>query len=325
MGSGCSRCCCCPRESPSDPRVAPARKGGAKETLLKDADAVIVEVQPETGPVHRAVSLKYLLDFTLARHGTLCSWEAREYMPATGVPGSTHVTADTLAKHRKVRLESPRERVPTTVSYTSIPFEEMYTTDIVECVVRSIAREKHQAFATAQMPAGSFGTPTYFISHAWGSPFVDLVESIDANLAGAAGDDTFLWLDIFAINQDDSGGLFSAMEELDDGKTLARVIELSRATKVIMDNATVAPLSRLWCLYEIGSCPQHKLQLVTHGFSERDISQHFQCINAETAQCFSEADKIMIRGEIVRKYGSLANFTNELRLRSGLFLLLHRN
>ena len=52
--------------------------------------------------------------------------------------------------------------------------------------------------------------------------------------------------DIFAINQDDSGGKSSAMDELDDGKTLARVIELSRSTLVVVDRERAAPFGRLW-------------------------------------------------------------------------------
>lgn len=50
------------------------------------------------------------------------------------------------------------------------------------------------------------GAPTYFISHAWGSIFVDLVKSVTWALAGAAQADTYVWLDIFAINQDDTYG-----------------------------------------------------------------------------------------------------------------------
>ena len=57
----------------------------------------------------------------------------------------------------------------------------------------------------------------------------------------------FVEQDIFAINQDDSGGTFSAMDELDAGKTLARVIELSRSTLVVLDRERAAPLARLWC------------------------------------------------------------------------------
>ncbi|XRB11979.1 EF-hand domain-containing protein [Pseudoscourfieldia marina] len=191
----------------------------------------------------------------------------------------------------------------------------MYTTDIVECFVRSLARTEHKSYAQAKnLPVG---TPTYFISHAWSSRFVDLVESVTSALAGAAKNDTFVWLDIFAINQDDTGGVFSAMAELDDGRTLAGTIATSRATLVVLDKDRVIPLTRLWCLYEIGSTPPQKLQLVTHGFSEKDVSQHIRSIDAETALCFSPADKEMIHGEITGKFGfaSMKHFTEELKLR----------
>ena len=85
----------------------------------------------------------------------------------------------------------------------------------------------------------------------WDSLFVELVDSLAAHLEGAAQDETFPWLDIFAINQDDTGGRFSAMAELDDGRTLAQVIELSRATLVVLDKDRVAPFARL---YENACC-----------------------------------------------------------------------
>eukprot|EP01048_Picozoa_sp_COSAG05_P030046 COSAG05_NODE_10223_length_577_cov_0.857741_2_plen_37_part_01 len=37
---------------------------------------------------------------------------------------------------------------------------------------------------------------------------MELVDSLAAYLEGAAQDETFPWLDIFAINQDDTGGQF---------------------------------------------------------------------------------------------------------------------
>ena len=144
---------------------------------------------------------------------------------------------------------------------------------------------------------------------------MDLVDSLAAYLEGAAQDETFPWLDIFAINQDDSGGQFSAMKELDDGATLKQVIELSQATLVVLDKDRVAPLARLWCLYEIGFTPPSKLQLLTHGFTEKDISQHIWKINAGGALCFSDQDRQMIQASIIRKFGSLDQFTTELRLR----------
>ena len=42
------------------------------------------------------------------------------------------------------------------------------------------------------------------------------MKSVTGALAGAAQADTYVWLDIFAINQDDTGGVFSAMAELDE-------------------------------------------------------------------------------------------------------------
>ena len=112
---------------------------------------------------------------------------------------------------------------------------------------RPATREHHSSFALAHIDAVCLGAPTYFVSHAWGNLFGELVDAVAADLEGAAQDETFLWLDIFAINQDDSGGAFAAMVELDDGRTLAAVIEQSRATKVVLDKERVAPLRRLWC------------------------------------------------------------------------------
>ena len=105
------------------------------------------------------------------------------------------------------------------------------------------------------------------------------------------------------------------MDELNDGQTLADVIAWSSATKVVLDKELAAPLSRLWCLYEVGSTPPAKLHLVTRGFSERDVSQHLRRVDAETALCFSPADKEMIHRHIVQRYDSLPRFTNELKLR----------
>ncbi|XRB03834.1 EF-hand domain-containing protein [Pycnococcus provasolii] len=272
-------------------------------------------------PVYRAVSLAWLAQFVKAHAGTTQSWDVvKEFMAEEdggGKDASLIVTSDNLETHRNKRraAEKTKSGKPVPVEYRNIPFEQMYTTDIVECFVRSLAREEHMSYAQAEnLPVGA---PTYFVSHAWGSTFVDLVKSVTGALAGAAQNDTYVWLDIFAINQDDTGGVFSAMKELDDGRTLASTIALSRETLVVLDKERVIPLTRLWCLYEIGSTPPQKLQLVTNGFSEKDVSHHIRNIDAETALCFSPADKKMIHGEITDKFGfaSMRHFTEELKLR----------
>ncbi|XRA97499.1 EF-hand domain-containing protein [Pycnococcus provasolii] len=281
----------------------------------------LAKVVDKSSPVFRAVSLEWLEQLVQDNAGTTHSWEVgKEFMneeDGGGQDGKLTVTPENLEMHRTKRraAEKAKSGKPVPVAYREIPFEHMYTTDIVECFVRSLARREHKSYAQAKnLPVGE---PTYFISHAWSSRFVDLVKSVASALAGAAKNDTFVWLDIFAINQDDTGGVSSAMAELDDGRTLAGTIATSRATLVVLDKDRVIPLTRLWCLYEIGSTPPQKLQLVTHGFSEKDVSQHIRNIDAETALCFSPADKEMIHGEITGKFKfeSLKHFTEELKLR----------
>ena len=62
---------------------------------------------------------------------------------------------------------------------------------------------------------------------------------------------------------------------------------------------------------------------MTRGFSERDIAQHLYNIGAETALCVSPKDRAMIHAEIADRFGfgSLARFTEELRLRFLMSLL----
>ena len=65
------------------------------------------------------------------------------------------------------------------------------------------------------------------------------------------------------------------MAELDDGRTLAWTVETARATLVVLDKVRVIPLTRCFvCTYEIGSTPPAKLELVTHGFAECDVTKH---------------------------------------------------
>ncbi|XRB15424.1 EF-hand domain-containing protein [Pseudoscourfieldia marina] len=299
----------------------PSSSSEEGSNLTRSLASTSTSTSSSSSPVFRAVALAWLAEFVKKHERTTQSWDVvKEFMneqDGGGQDAALTVTPHNLETHRDKRraAEKAKSGKPVPVEYRDIPFEQMYTTDIVECFVRSLARKDHMSYAQAKnLPVGA---PTYFISHAWGSTFVNLVESVKGALAGAAQNDTYVWLDIFAINQDDTGGVFSAMHELDDGRTLAGTIATSRATLVVLDKDRVIPLTRLWCLYEIGSTPPQKLQLVTHGFSENDVSHHIRNIDAETALCFSPADKEMIHGEITGKFGfaSMKHFTEELKLR----------
>ena len=141
--------------------------------------------------------------------------------------------------------------------------------------------------------------------------FSALVDRLAEYFAGAREEDVFVWLDIFAINQKEG----RAMAELDDGRTLAETIETSSGCLVVLD-AALLPVQRLWCLYEIGSCPEDKLELLAPaGMPDAAIAQARGRIDAESANCFSPADKEMIERHIQAQMGSLRELTERLQLR----------
>ena len=150
---------------------------------------------------------------------------AREFLP----PDHPHdvVTPATLAAHRKARLaaEQKRNGEPRDVQYEGVPAELLNTTDVVELVVRPTARRTHLSFAASDVPVASVGEPTHFASHAWGRLFGQLVAALAAHFSGAVASEVYVWLDIFAINQDDG----RAMLELDGARATQAPLPLRRA------------------------------------------------------------------------------------------------
>ena len=95
---------------------------------------------------------------------------------------------------------------------------------------------------------------------------------------------------------------------------LAKVISRSEATLVVAEK-DLLPLRRLWCLYELGSTPADKVQLLTLGLKDEDIVRATADIDAEQALCFSPKDERLIHGHIRERHGSLQAFSETLRLR----------
>ena len=111
---------------------------------------------------------------------------------------------------------------------------------------------------------------------------------------------------MFAINQHETDS------ELQGGRTLARTIELSEQTLVVLDAGEVYRCSALWCLYEIAETPPAKLQLLTHGFDLRSLAAIFKGVDVAAAECWSDTDRAVIHANIVAKHGSLGALTKEL-------------
>ena len=155
--------------------------------------------RPPPGPVERSVNVRWLQHFVRARLGRKFSWTVpREWLaPADGGGGSRPVEVTPLSlatfRERRAAAEVAGTGQPVEVRYVDIPFEDMYTDDVVWCFVKPVAFSKHESYATAEIEARCLGAPHYFISHAWKGSFVFLVESVAACLEGAALDDTFVW------------------------------------------------------------------------------------------------------------------------------------
>ncbi|XRB25438.1 EF-hand domain-containing protein [Pseudoscourfieldia marina] len=152
--------------------------------------------------------------FVKAHTGTTKSWDVvKEFIAEEDGGGKDTVltvTSDNIEIYRDKRraAEKTKSGKPIPLEYRDIPFEQMYTTDIVECFVRrSLAnRQRPHELRSGEESSCWRADVLYFISHAWGSIFVDLVKSVTWALAGAAQADTYVWLDTFAINQDDTYG-----------------------------------------------------------------------------------------------------------------------
>lgn len=96
------------------------------------------------------------------------------------------------------------------------------------------------------------GPPTYFVSHAWGDTFLNLLEQLTLfymnkgqTFRKGQAATMYFWIDIFAINQHDEG----------IGADLARmhtVIDKSQAVLLTL-NPWNSPqtLTRVWCLWEV--------------------------------------------------------------------------
>ena len=181
------------------------------------------------------------------------------------------------------------------------------TGQVVSALVVPCTRAAGCVAFTSLVPR-AVGKPHAFASHAFGNPFALLVAALRARFADAVAAEVYVWVDIFAINQHAPGS------DLHGGKALARTIEIAAETLVVLDPDAL-PLSRLWCLYEIGSTPPAKLQLLTPGVCEADIAAAARKVDVSAAQCFDARDTAAIREHIVVAHSSLDAFSRLLRLR----------
>jgi hypothetical protein len=141
-----------PEPQQTEPEPEPATGFGVEEELVPAAAPPLTRAHAAAG---RTVSLGFLAAFVREHRGMVQSWSvAREFLaPEDGGGGGLEVvvTRETLQQHRarKRRAELARTGRPAAARYVDIPFSLLYTTDVVESIVRPVARSKHRSFAEA--------------------------------------------------------------------------------------------------------------------------------------------------------------------------------
>eukprot|EP00808_Paulinella_micropora_P002834 g33194.t1 len=155
------------------------------------------------------------------------------------------------------------------------------TDDVVRKLVKpATANQKcsyAELLARLQDPKDRAGvaTATVFISHAWKYSFKNVVEAIAAHWPdkGDLRSRTFLWLDIFTINQHETAKVdqnfwFDAFRK--------NVRDISHTVLILSPWRNPLPLTRSWCLWEI--------------FCTRDTGGRFEiCLSQDEAKDFEDA------------------------------------
>jgi len=112
------------------------------------------------------------------------------------------------------------------------------------------------------------GKQNVFLSHSWGCPFMHLLQTIEAFEDDREGKSFYYYIDLFSLNQHnltESEGrtlLYDAEAAADKAEkeavaavlleTLDRAVQTAECCLVAIDSYDrPAPLTRIWCLYEI--------------------------------------------------------------------------
>jgi len=192
--------------------------------------------------------------------------------------------------------------------------DKLVTNDFVEKWVRDpkVTGNSRMIDVPSLVSPEDVGLPQYFISHAWKSTLGKLMSTVEEFLANAS-EDTYVWIDCFAVNQHQDNP-----ENAADVAAFEEVIKQCTAgTIVVIDmEGGSDPSRRAWCLYEWDHTLLHHGPDGLHmaGLSLEHRAQMINSIDVDVAECYKIEDKGMILEKIRAHHGSSTQFNNDLRL-----------
>eukprot|EP00854_Cymbomonas_tetramitiformis_P024944 gene24944-30418_t len=165
------------------------------------------------------------------------------------------------------------------------------------------------------IPDVNVGPAEVFVSHGWRSNFFDLVNALATHFQEEPG--TFLWMDIFAVNQNPG----TAANTL-DVDSFEDVIKATQITTFQLDGRGVA-LTRVWCLYEIWKTlmNENQFEVLTYGLEIGTLEQIFYTVDVENADALLSIDRVRILNDIETTFGFQAC---NMRIREALVASVRR-
>ena len=154
---------------------------------------------------------------------------------------------------------------------------------------------------------------TVFISHAWGSNFLEVVDAFTNHLRTSGQPDAVIWFDLFSNNQHQTS--IRPFEWW--CTTFMRFIgDVAHTIVVLTPWRDPIPLTRAWCLWEIYSsvAMQAKLEIAFTASQQKDfinaLTSDFDSINAmiariniKNSKAFKEEDRIRILQAVEQSEG----------------------
>lgn len=182
---------------------------------------------------------------------------------------------------------------------------EIMTAEVVMMIIKPATMEFSQSFCEMLQAQGhqSVGIANVFVSHAWGDPFLTLVQKLENpnnfyfldQQYDRHQDTTIVWLDIFSIRQNESLLLDSEWFRTVFGKGIAQI----KNTVFVL---TPTSMTRGWCIWELYSTIRSKssfrVALSSHPIEYITSLYVAWQVDTENCHCNKEEDLNVIRENI---------------------------
>ena len=199
---------------------------------------------------------------------------------------------------------------------------EKSTTQVCEEYLKPMTMTKEMSYCDILLEEISFNKrksdvtvapATVFISHAWGSNFLEVVDAFMNHLRTSGQPDAIIWFDLFSNNQHQTS---IRPFEWWCNTFQSAIRDFGYTILVLTPWRDPIPLTRAWCLWEIYSyvVMQAKLEIAFTASDEKDfvtaLTEDFDSINAmiariniKNSRAFKEEDRIRILQAVEQSAG----------------------